>query len=91
MIIALVMYRAIFGRGVVRTAVLIPYGIITVVAAFSWLYAFEPRHGFVNQLPFDRRRQGMVRRPLQRARGDHHGRGLEDDAVHGAAAARPAW
>ncbi|HEU4943914.1 MAG TPA: sugar ABC transporter permease, partial [Solirubrobacterales bacterium] len=26
MIIALVMYRAIFGRGVIRTAVLIPYG-----------------------------------------------------------------
>jgi multiple sugar transport system permease protein len=36
MIIALIMYRAIFGRGLVRTSVLIPYGIITVVAAFSW-------------------------------------------------------
>ncbi|HEX3361974.1 MAG TPA: sugar ABC transporter permease, partial [Solirubrobacterales bacterium] len=34
MAIALVMHRAIFGRGVVRTVVLIPYGIITVVAAF---------------------------------------------------------
>src|SRR4051794_31722900 len=32
MAIALVMHRAIFGRGVVRTSVLIPYGIITVVA-----------------------------------------------------------
>ena len=52
MIIALVMFRAIFGRGVVRTAVLIPYGIITVVAAFSWLYAFSPDTGFINQLPF---------------------------------------
>ena len=35
MAIALVMHRAIFGRGVIRTSVLIPYGIITVVAAFA--------------------------------------------------------
>jgi multiple sugar transport system permease protein len=52
MIIALVMFRAIFGRGLVRTAVLIPYGIITVVAAFAWFYAFDPASGFVNGLPF---------------------------------------
>jgi multiple sugar transport system permease protein len=51
MIIALVMYRAIFGRGLVRTAVLIPYGIVTVVAAFAWFYAFNPDTGFINQLP----------------------------------------
>ena len=51
MIIALVMHRAIFGRGVVRTAVLIPYGIITVVAAFAWQFAFAPDSGFVNNLP----------------------------------------
>ena len=51
MIIALVMYRAIFGRGVIRTAVLIPYGIVTVVAAFSWQFAFDPASGFVNNLP----------------------------------------
>ena len=41
MVIALVMHRAIFGRGVVRTSVLIPYGIVTVVAAFSWQFAFD--------------------------------------------------
>jgi multiple sugar transport system permease protein len=51
MAIALVMYRAIFGRGVIRTSVLIPYGIVTVVAAFSWQFAFAPDTGFVNQLP----------------------------------------
>jgi multiple sugar transport system permease protein len=51
MAIALVMYRAIFGRGVVRTSVLIPYGIITVVAAFAWQFAFAPETGFVNNLP----------------------------------------
>jgi len=52
MIIALVMYRAIFGRGVIRTSVLIPYGIVTVVAAFSWFYAFDPEVGWINDLPF---------------------------------------
>ena len=46
------MHRAIFGRGPVRTTVLIPYGIITVVAAFAWFYAFDPGSGFVNHLPF---------------------------------------
>jgi multiple sugar transport system permease protein len=51
MAIALVMYRAIFGRGAIRTAVLIPYGIVTVVAAFAWQFAFDPASGFVNGLP----------------------------------------
>ena len=47
MIIALVMHRAIFGRGPVRASILIPYGIVTVVAAFAWRYAFDPTTGFV--------------------------------------------
>jgi multiple sugar transport system permease protein len=51
MVIALVMHRAIFGRGPVRAAVLIPYGIVTVVAAFGWRYAFDPASGFVQGLP----------------------------------------
>jgi multiple sugar transport system permease protein len=51
MAIALVMHRAIFGRGPVRAAILIPYGIITVVAAFTWRYAFDPASGFVQGLP----------------------------------------
>ena len=51
MAIALVMYRAIFGRAAIRVAVLIPYGIVTVVAAFSWQFAFDPATGFVNHLP----------------------------------------
>jgi multiple sugar transport system permease protein len=49
-IIALVMHRAIVGRRIVRTAVLVPYGIITVVAAMSWRFAFDPTTGFVNGL-----------------------------------------
>jgi multiple sugar transport system permease protein len=48
MLIALVMHRAIFGRGPVRTAILIPYGIVTVVAAFAWKYAFQQSTGFVH-------------------------------------------
>jgi multiple sugar transport system permease protein len=51
MAIALVMHRAIFGRGGVRAAVLIPYGIVTVVAAFTWRFAFDPTAGFVAGLP----------------------------------------
>ena len=49
-IIALVMHRALVGRRTVRTAVLVPYGIITVVAAMSWRFAFDPTTGFVNGL-----------------------------------------
>jgi trehalose/maltose transport system permease protein len=47
MLLALVMHRAIFGRGAVRAAILVPYGIVTVVAAFAWKYAFQPSTGFV--------------------------------------------
>ena len=50
--LALIMHKALFGRGVVRTATLIPYGIVTVVAAFAWFFAFDPSSGFVNNLPF---------------------------------------
>jgi multiple sugar transport system permease protein len=48
MALALFMHRAVFGRRTVRTAILIPYGIITVVAAFAWQFAFTPDLGFVN-------------------------------------------
>jgi multiple sugar transport system permease protein len=46
---ALVMHRIIFGRKGVRTSILIPYGIITVVSAFAWRYAFTLDSGFVNE------------------------------------------
>jgi trehalose/maltose transport system permease protein len=46
---AMVMHRIIFGRRIVRTSILIPYGIITVVAAYAWQYAFALDSGFVNQ------------------------------------------
>jgi len=46
---AWVMYRILLGRSLVRTAILVPYGIITVVSAFIWKYAFALDSGFVNQ------------------------------------------
>lgn len=50
---AMVMHRIIFARGAMRTAILIPYGIITVVSAFAWQFAFSLNNGFVNGwLPF---------------------------------------
>jgi multiple sugar transport system permease protein len=50
MLLALVMHRAIFGRGTVRTSILIPYGIVTVVAAFSWRYAWSLDSGWIPDL-----------------------------------------
>jgi multiple sugar transport system permease protein len=52
MALALIMHRALFARGLIRTSVLIPYGIVTVVAAFAWFFAFDPNSGFVNGLPW---------------------------------------
>ena len=50
---AMVMHRVIFARGLIRTSILIPYGIITVVSAFAWQFAFSLNNGFVNGwLPF---------------------------------------
>jgi len=50
---AMVMHRVIFARGVIRTSILIPYGIITVVSGFAWQFAFSNTNGFVNSwLPF---------------------------------------
>ncbi len=50
MLLALVMHRAIFARRTVRASILIPYGIVTVVGALAWRFAFDPATGFVNQL-----------------------------------------
>jgi multiple sugar transport system permease protein len=44
---ALVMHKAIFGRRTVRTSILIPYGIITVISAFAFRFAVSPDTGFL--------------------------------------------
>ena len=45
---AMVMHRIMIARGLMRTAILIPYGIVTVVSAFAWQFAFSINNGFVN-------------------------------------------
>ncbi|HEY0501009.1 MAG TPA: sugar ABC transporter permease [Kutzneria sp.] len=50
MALALVMHRTLVGRGLVRTVSLIPYGIVTVVAAFSWKFAWTPSTGYLATL-----------------------------------------
>ncbi len=47
-VFAMVMHRVIFARGVIRTSILIPYGIITVVSAFAWQFTFSLSNGWVN-------------------------------------------
>lgn len=52
-VFAMVMHRVVFARGIIRTSILIPYGIITVVSGFAWQFAFSFQNGFVNDwLPF---------------------------------------
>jgi multiple sugar transport system permease protein len=48
MVLATVMHRTLFGRGTVRTAALIPYGIVTVAAAYGWQYAWTPDEGYLS-------------------------------------------
>src|ERR1700729_1704619 len=50
MLLAFVMYRTLFGRGTVRTAALIPYGIVTVAAAWGWQYAWTPGQGYLSSI-----------------------------------------
>src|SRR5580693_2003639 len=48
MLLAMVMHRTLFGRGSVRTAALIPYGNVTVAAAYGWEYAWTPSQGYLS-------------------------------------------
>ena len=50
MLLALLMHRTIFGRNTVRTAALIPYGIVTVAAAYSWQFAWTPSTGYLSAI-----------------------------------------
>ena len=47
MLLAIVMHRTIVGRGLVRTSALVPYAIVTVVAAFSWRFAWTQDLGWL--------------------------------------------
>ncbi|MGH9883972.1 MAG: carbohydrate ABC transporter permease [bacterium] len=48
--LALAMYRTSVGRGLVRSVVLIPYGIVTVVASYGWQFAWTPDKGYLAAL-----------------------------------------
>ena len=48
MALAMVMNKIVVPRRTLRTIVLIPYSIITVVSAYAWQYAFQPSSGFVS-------------------------------------------
>jgi multiple sugar transport system permease protein len=50
MLLAMVMHRTLFGRGSVRTSALIPYGIVTIAAAYSWQFAWTPSTGYLSAL-----------------------------------------
>jgi trehalose/maltose transport system permease protein len=47
MMLAVVMHRTLVGRGLVRTSALVPYAIVTVVAAFSWRFAWTQDLGWL--------------------------------------------
>lgn len=48
--LALLMHHTVFWRRAVRASILIPYAVITVVAALAWKFAFDPTIGFINAL-----------------------------------------
>ena len=50
MLLAMLMHRTLFGRGTVRTAALVPYGIVTVAAAYGWQYAWTPGQGYLSSI-----------------------------------------
>ena len=48
MALAMIMNKIVVPRRILRTVVLIPYAIITVVSAFAWRFAFAVDTGFLN-------------------------------------------
>src|ERR671937_3320947 len=47
---AIAMHSAFKGRGVLRTVVLVPWAVLTVVTAITWRSIFEPNLGFANSV-----------------------------------------
>jgi multiple sugar transport system permease protein len=47
---AMAMHNAFKGKGLLRTVVLIPWAVLTVVTAITWQTIFEPQLGFVNTM-----------------------------------------
>jgi multiple sugar transport system permease protein len=49
MILALIMNKKIFGQGIVRAAILIPWAVPTIVCGLMWAYMFE-QNGIINEI-----------------------------------------
>ncbi|MDQ4137859.1 MAG: sugar ABC transporter permease [Actinomycetota bacterium] len=47
---AMIMHSAFKGQGLLRTVVLVPWAVLTVVTAIMWRTIFDPNLGFVNTL-----------------------------------------
>jgi multiple sugar transport system permease protein len=50
MAMAVAMHAAFAGRGLLRTVVLVPWAVLTVVTAMMWRTIFDPNLGFINTL-----------------------------------------
>jgi multiple sugar transport system permease protein len=50
MLLALAMHRTLVARGLLRSVALIPYGIVAVVSAYSWQYAWGLNSGWIPKL-----------------------------------------
>lgn len=60
-VIALVIHRKFWGRGVVRTAILVPWAIPAVVSARIWAWMLNDSFGIVNRVLMD---AGLVSAPI---------------------------
>ena len=83
---ALIMATAFKGQGLLRTVVLVPWAVLTVVTAIMWQDDLRPEPRV--REPVARHQHRLARRGATGADRDDHRRRLEDRAVHGAAAAR---
>jgi multiple sugar transport system permease protein len=50
MLLAIAMHRTLVARGLLRSVALIPYGIVAVVSAYSWNYAWSLTSGWIPKL-----------------------------------------
>ena len=50
LVMALIMATAFRGQGLLRTVVLVPWAVLTVVTAIMWKTIFDPNLGFVNTI-----------------------------------------
>ena len=90
LVLALALDRVTRGRGLVRTAVLLPWAIPTVVAALVWRFMFESRPAWSTRCSrgAGAGRSDLVRRPIAAWVPLVLADVVEDDAVRRAAAAR---